>query len=370
MRKPNLDPHIFNTEKKDYVNTPLFLGEEPGLHDSINRAHPKLHSLYRRLQAQDWQPTEFDFASCAQDFKTQGVAAEMMLETLGFQWEADTVAGRHLVPLVAPFVTNSDVWKLYCRIGDNENIHADTYSEIIKNCFDNPAEMIDKILAIQEAQVRLEAVAWVFSELRTVGIRLMTGELSRDSDEAYDTIFMFLVTMLCLERIQFIVSFAVTFAFSNAGLFMPIGYAVQKICADEYEIHVEAGKAILEIELRTERGLMAFNRNRTRIETILHEVLDAEISNAQFLFRDGREFPGINADTIIGWAWLCAKDVGDFLGVSLESPYLDMPPLGYMAKWMNLDSMQGSPMEARDGKYLLGSVIKDADGHTFDIDGL
>ena len=366
----NIDTHIFNHEKTDYENTPLFLGPEPGLHDSINRANPKFHDLYKRLKKMDWDEIEFDFTQCKHEFKAQGTAADMMIETIAFQWEADTIAARHLIPLVAPFVSNSDLWKLYCRIGDNENLHADTYSEIIKNSFDNPTEMIEKILAIHQAQVRLEAVAEVFSNLRKVGLQLMTSAISRDSDEAYDAIFMFVITLLCLERIQFMVSFAVTFALANSGRFMPIGFAVQKICADEYEIHVTAGKAILDTELTTERGLMAFNRNRGKIEAIIHEILNAEIKNAEFLFRDGRELPGLTADTIIGWAWLCANDVAKFLGIELSSPYLDMPSLGYMAKWMNLDAMQGSPMELRDGKYLLGGVIPNDEGHVFEIEGL
>ncbi len=365
-----IDPAIFNTEKTDYDNTPLFLGQHPGLHDSINRTDPTIHNLYKKLKNMDWDELEFDFTPCKHEFLTGGTAAEMMIETIAFQWEADTIAARHLVPLVAPFVTNSDLWKLYSRIGDNENLHADTYSEIVKNSFDNPSEVITKILGINQALIRLEVVAQVFKNTHDVGLKLQTGGIARDSDEAYDAIFLFVVTLLCLERIQFMVSFAITFALANSGRFMPIGFAVQKICADEYEIHATAGKAILDIELRTSRGLMAFNRNREKINTILMEVLNSEIANAEFLFRDGRELPGVTKDTIIGHAWLCAKDVADFLGIELDSPYLEMPKLGYMDKWMNLDNMQGSPMELRDGKYLLGGVIPDDQGATFNIDGL
>jgi ribonucleoside-diphosphate reductase beta chain len=365
-----ISENLFNSNKTDYEQTPLWLGQRPGLHDSINMVHKKLDDLYKKLKSMDWDDVEFPTDSCKNEFKTLGTAAEMMIETIATQWEADSVAGRNLVPLVSPFVSSTTLWELYSRIGDNENLHARTYSEIIKSGFDNPAEVIQRMIEIQKAMKRLERIGEVFENTYRVGLRLQTGELSRDSDEAYDAIFMFTCALLCLERIQFMSSFAVTFALANSGMFMPIGVAVAKICADEYDIHAETGFAVLDIEMRSERGLMCFIRNRDKIISLLNEVIESEVHTAQYLFRDGRELPGISADTIIGYVWRCGKEVADFFRFPLESEYLEMPPLAYMEKWINLDKQQGSPMELRDGKYLLGGIISDDEDLEFETEGL
>lgn len=78
------------------------------------------------------------------------------------------------------------------------------------------------------------------------------------NQETYNTIFMFFVAMYCLERIQFVNSFTITFAIARTGIFVPIGEAVKKICNDEFNIHAVFARTVLEIESKTERGQVAF----------------------------------------------------------------------------------------------------------------
>ena len=77
-----IDPTIFNVNKTDYNNTPLFLGQLPGLHDSINRSDPGIHNLYKKLKNMDWDELEFDFTPCKHEFATGGTAADMMITSL------------------------------------------------------------------------------------------------------------------------------------------------------------------------------------------------------------------------------------------------------------------------------------------------
>lgn len=368
-----INEKMLNLQKKDYEATPLFLGEEPGLADTINVSYPKLEELYFKLVAQDWKRVgEFPFASCRHQVETGGFYTDMLVETIAFQWAADSMAGRRLLPLISPFVSNNSYWELYSRIAENENIHAGTYSEIVKAAFENPNEVITRILGITQSMERVASVSAIMQNTYVVGLKLQLGEITRESDEAYDAIFMFHVALLLLENVQFRISFLTTFALAKASWFVPIALAVQKICGDELDIHVKAGMAVLDIELMTDRGLMAFNRNRDKILELFNEVMAAEVRNTEFVFRDGREIEGVlNKQQALGYVWRTGAETAKFLGLpKIENEYTQLPELAFMNDWTKLDSMQGSPMEMRDGKYLNGAVVRDDEGVEFDIEGL
>lgn len=368
---------IFNANKKNYEKTPLFLGEKMGLNDTINVAYPRLQTLYAELQVKDWKHNEFDFTPCRKDFeKCERDSPSMylaMFNTIASQWEADSIAANKLVPLVAPFVSSSTLWDLYGRIGDNEGIHARTYSEMIRVCFDDPNEVIQKIHAIQESLYRFKAVAEVYKNTYDVGLKLQNGAISKDSDEAYDAIFLFVWAMYCMERIQFMASFSITFAMAEAGLFVQFAKAVQKICADENEVHAPAGQAILDIELRTERGLNAAYRLREKMKSIVYEVIESEFHFTDITLNADSEIPGIDADVIKGWVITCAKPVLKEFNFPIPekyTKYANMPSLGFMKEWMNLDLIQPAPMEERHGGYLVGGIISDEDDVEYDTAGL
>lgn len=369
-----LNKNIFNTEKSDYNIPSIFLGQEMGLYDSINKHYPKLFNLYKQMKSQDWDEAEFSFHSCNAEFKgCDPITSDLMIKTLAWQWSADSVAARSVYALAAPFITSNEFNALYQLIGSNETLHALTYSEIVRYSFDESAEFIlNKIISNQEAFRRLQIVSEVFNQVYEVGHRLALGLISRDSQEAYDAIFMFIVAMYCLERIQFMVSFAVTFTIANTGIFVPIGTAIQKICQDEL-LHAKAARTVLDYELSTERGLMAFNRLKETINKLIDEVVLSEIEwTTKSLFVGTDEIVGLNSDQLCKYLYHEAKEVYDFFGMKpgIDITFPDSNPLWFLADWINIDKVQKSPQEEKTGNYVVGSVLRDDEGIKFDLIGI
>ena len=360
---------VFNTEKMSYEVVPLFLGERPGLFDTVNKKYPKIWDLYKRMKSLDWDENEFDFKSCLKDFQTCDKSVyDMMIKTLAWQWEADSVAARSIAPIVAPFVSSSELWAAWQRVSDNETVHAATYSEIVRCSFEDPQEVIAEVLAVTESLARFSTIAEAMDTARVISHKVALGEISRESDVAYDAIFMFTCALLCLERIQFMSSFAITFAIAETGLFLPIGKAVQKICQDEFEVHVALDKAILENELTTTRGQAAFARRMPQIKAMIDEVVQSEIEWTAYAFSDGRELAGLTQVLLVEGVQWNAADVYRFFG--FEVPY-DCParnPLGYMEDWVNISLTQISAQEEKGGQYLLGGVVDTAGDKTYDVD--
>lgn len=365
-----IDQTVFNLNKTDYVGRKsLFLGDNPGLFDSINKSHPDIWNLYKKMKALDWDENEFPYADCALEFKTCNPSVyDMMIKTIAWQWEADSLAAHNLIPIVAPFVTSSELWTLYCQIGNNEVLHSLSYSEIVRNTFENPDVVMKEILEESEALRRMRVVANAMAEVKAIGLKLQTGEIQKDDPAARDAIMLFVFTLLGLERIQFMASFGITFAIAESGMFLPIGQAVKKICADELNVHVEAGKAIILNELQTPEGQESFNRIKSRVQEIYDEIVRSELRWCKYMFSNGRELVGMNLELLENWVLFNANDVYTF--TKIENPFkiIRKNPIPFINDWIDLNNHQASPQEEKPSNYLLGGLVNDAGDKVYDFD--
>ena len=246
-------------------------------------------------------------------------------------------------------------------------VHAATYSEIVRMSFDNPREVLDTVLEVTESVQRLEIVAEVLQEAYTASHEYALGLIENDQ-ETYNKVFMMIVALLALEGIQFMSSFAITFSICDTGLFQPIGKAVQKIAQDEYEVHVELDKAVLKRELATERGKIAFQQCEHKIQKLLDEVIASEFEWLDYLFSDGEELVGVNADLCKRWTLYCAKPVYNFFGLKYELPFPKKNPLKFMDSWLDISKTQAAPQEQDNAQYKVGVTRRNDEGKTFDTD--
>lgn len=369
-----LDPNIFNTQKTYSFNTgSLFLQQQPGLIDTINRGHPEIFKLYKLLKSLDWDENEFPMNSCIAEFQTcSRDQYEIMVKTLAWQWEADSIAAHSIAPVVAPFVSSSDLWAAWLKVSENEVVHGLAYSEIVKGSFVDHVATFSAVLGEVGAYRRLSAVARTMANTSKVSAQLRLGLIRRDSKEARDAIMLFTVAMLLLERVQFMSSFAITFAFGEAGQFMPIAKTVQKICNEEFNVHVKLDRLILRNELQTKEGRESFERIRPIVEAMYIEVGESELAwTRDRLFTGNRQLAGVTAEMICDWVQFGLTDVHDELGLMDKTfKTIRTNPLDYMSEWIDIDNTQSSPQEEKTGNYLIGGFSDTTNDKVFSIDDL
>ncbi|ARV77502.1 ribonucleoside-diphosphate reductase subunit beta [Pseudomonas phage Noxifer] len=363
---PSLDNVIFNQHKGDYGDTRLFLGEPRGLLDTVNDPHPKLWEFWRSLRGLDWDTNEFDFSPCLLEFKTKNPGvAQAMIQNLGWQWEGDSIAANSIMAVGNHFVTNSALKVVWDQIVANENLHATTYSEIVRYSFDSPNDVLNDVLGVKEALARSNVISAVMAKSYRIGLRVSLGDLDRNSEEAYEGAFMFSVALFLLERVNFMGSFAVTGAIAQTGDYMPICKAVQRIAQDEAEIHVNVGKYVIENELKTERGRRCWKANRKVIDDMGMEVRASEMRWRNFQRDSGSIVPHVGWDEIGSYINFNVADALDVLErpVDFTAP-LEMP-LPYMTKWLDVAATQASPQEQDNGQYRVNVVKHDDNGLVF-----
>lgn len=372
-----IDSKIFNTQKTDYKNPSLFLGQDPGLLDTVNKQYPEIFDLYKEMKSLDWDENEFDYSVCNAEFKSADRSTyDMMIKTLAWQWEADSVASRSIIGVVGPLIGSGELFSAWQRIADNEVLHGLTYSEIVRMSFDDPNVVLDEVLSVEESIERLTTVANIMSNTHDVAHKYALG-MVEDTQETYNAAFMFTVAMLVLERIQFMSSFAITFTICDTGMFQPIGRAIQKIAQDELEIHVQLDKAILRNELQTERGKIAYEQCKDQIQAAIDEGLAEECYFVDYLFSEGRTLVGYTADIGKRWSAFNAGDVYHTLDLEPSQWVLDLLPEGeipdsnphrLMERWLDMGKLQGSPQEEKNPQYKVGTTRRDDEDAEFDTD--
>lgn len=362
-----IDPRIFNANKTDYHDTPLLLGQDNGLFDTINKRHRVFEDLFNRMAVYDWRETEFTFQDCNYQFRTcSRYEYDLMITTIAWQWEADTAAARSMIRILSTYITSPALWKLMVEITKNEIVHASTYSRMVELSFDHPDEIITDVVSKLEALRRMERIAGVMSHALNTAIKIETGQIARSSTEAYDAIMMLWCALLCMERIQFVASFAVTFGKGNAGKFVQFSNAVSKICTDELEVHAETDFAVLEIEFGTERGIDFLQRRGGDILALVDDVRQSELNWIDHIAANGADKdPDLTIDGLRTEVDLNSEPVYKFFGFKKELPYLTGRRLPYMETMIKIDQVQGAAQEERKGNYMVGGVITNDEGVDF-----
>jgi len=362
---------VFNNENtawKGGVYT-LFLGESPGLYDSVNVTYQEIFDLYKKQKQADWSEDEIDLTQSRIDMMIcPPEIKDIMVKNLSLQWEADSIAARSIAPLFAPFITNSEYWAAILKVSEIEVLHALTYSEIVRQCIPDTKEIFESIMQNEELLGRLGPVADAFSALEVCGAKYKLGMVNEE--EAYPVVMEAVVALFCLERLQFMASFAATFAVVEQGYFQGIGKLVQKIMQDERFIHAELGKTAIGIELSTVRGAAWLNANYDKVEQMVDAVVAAEYRWAAYMFEDGRKVVGLNERLSIEWVNYNAQDVYDTLGIAKTVSTAKKSPLKIMDNWLDMNKTQNAQQEADSANYNLNIIVDDVGDEIINFPGV
>jgi ribonucleoside-diphosphate reductase beta chain len=261
--------------------------------------------------------------------------------------------------VIQPLINSSSMLAASAEISKNEILHALTYSEIVKASFDDPDEVLKEVIANKEALNRLHTVHRVFEETARLSARVILGEVKREDPRVLRQVLLYFGTLLCLERIQFMASFAVTFSIERMGFFLPIANAVTKIANDEFNCHVLFDKEVIKNELKTLEGQKAFLEIKGQLREILHEVVECERQWTEHLFRDNTDLPGLTKESILDFMYYGGTMVANFLGLTQDFKTVSTNPLKFMEKKLDMNKEQASPQEDKTGNYLLGGFIDD-----------
>lgn len=367
---------IFNTTKtlEEYSEKKLFgVGEMPLL-NTIHKNYPELWKTYKDMKALDWDENEIDYDQCLVDFeKAPPDMAEMMIKTLMWQWEADSIAAQAPTYILAPFEPCLELLEAEKIITVNEGVHGLSYSEVVRMSFKNPDKVLSDILEQKEIFERSTSFGTLMKEIKRFSIQLAYnkefGLEIPSSEEQTKVLMQYYFVMLCLERIQFMCSFAITFTICQTGFFMPIGSVVMKICQDELEIHSEYRKNVLKALMKTPLGVKVFEELKPSFETLLEDVVTEEHRwTREFVFENGKKsLIGTNEDLVCSFGLYAAKDVANTFKLKPNLVFPKNNPMPHLEQWMDLSKIQQAPQEQDIVAYQKNTITRKDEQEIFEF---
>ena len=352
---------MFNKENTEWKggSYSLFLGQAPALNDTINKPFKQIFDLYKLQKSIDWDEEEQPLEQDRIDMTTAPEAArEAMLENISYQWHADSVASRSIAALFAPFVTSSDLWDAWVKITEIENLHALTYSEIVRQCVPDVDKVFERVMHNEKIHARMRIISEAFEELRITGAKYVLGMISKE--DAYPVVMKAVVALYCLERGQFVVSFSRTFGTVEATQqFQGIGTLVSKIAQDERWVHARVAEEILKVEFATERGAVWRVRNLDLLKTMVDEVRFGEYDFSRYMALQGWDVPGCNEKLSNEYVNYEFASIYNTLQIPIDFDVPEKNPYKFMEHWLNLDKFQTAQQETNSVNYVLNSVVDD-----------
>lgn len=367
---------IFNTEKtvEQYENVQLFGNGDVGLLDTVNKRFTKIFDLYKEMKQLDWDELEFDFTQCLIDFKKAPEdVTSMMIKNIMWQWETDSIASQCPATIIAPYEPCTELWECELRVDDNESVHGNTYSEIVKMGFPLPTEVLKTMLAHTEAHRRLEVVGRELKNIKRKSLLLAYKKefegYTLTQEDVVEDMMLFYYILYVMERVQFMNSFGTTFIIAQSGWYQAIGQAVKKICQDEFEVHSEFRKEVILELLKTDLGKKAFEKLKPKMVEILEEVVDSEITwTVEDLFdNDNKTLVGTNSKLMVQWCLFNAKAVANTLKLKTKYTFPKTNPIPVLEDWINMNKQQSAPQETDNPAYKVNAVEVDDEDMIFEI---
>lgn len=366
---------VFNREW-DHNEARLFLGQELGIADYVNVRYPRLEELALLQRSQFWVETEISLENDKKQWPNlpQHIKNKTLLN-LAWQTQADSIITRAPEDAINKLVSRPELEGMLIQWSYFENIHSRAYSNIIRNVLPNPGEFIATVQANDEAFARLALPVTVIDEMSELAdlwlkereaielaqeddvMCLSPHEFQELTEQLQQKILEFYYAVYALEAIMFFASFACTFALAENDILTGIAKNLQLIAKDE-ALHTVMAMEVLRIIQSGEFPPHVVAAAQANAPKILRSILETEINWAHYIFPDGEDIPGLNADLLVEYLYYNARLA--FMAINIPWPE-DLPvimedPIGWMKGWLNTKNQQVAPQEAQITNYRVGAT--------------
>jgi len=354
---------------------PLFLGEDLGFADEINITYPEIDRIYKKQRSAYWLEDEFSFEQDRVDLlEAPEYERDVMVLNLLAQWALDSLASRSIIETFGPFISNNELHNWFLVQTYFESVHAATYSKIIRNCFVDGNDVLERGKKNLEVFGRCKSIAQVFQTLNRVGAEYTLGLFGRNEEEIRiikGIILKGVAALYGLEQISFMSSFACTFALVESGRYQGIGKAVGSILADE-AFHSEGDGIVFGSMFKESEYGAIFEENKADINTIFDDIVQQEYNWAEYVFSEGRKVLGLNEALLkeyAAWSSIqCYQTLGLEWDVERFGEQPKQNPLPFMDHYFDRDSIQNANQEIENNNYRVGQVEDDImDDEIFDF---
>ncbi len=335
----------------------------------------------------NWSKNEIDLSKEKRDFDGLDEAGRHIFESgLKFAIALDSCAGRGPIQLFNENgISNNPEWELYItNHQNNELLHSESYTEMVRAIFNNVDEFIDSIIHDEKIQKRAETVLGAFDSATDVIDKMIANNVAQKYGQSLPykqtehdekkAVYKSAMVLNMFEGIRFFTTFVTAWSFSEQPVKLMMGSSnIFKLIARDEMIHLDVFQKVIKL-LRTdpEEGFVEVVQDMEEEMIALYQsAYDEEMEWIEHLFSKGSPLIGMNEQIL--------KDYMDYIfsvrmtniGMKPSDIGLELKtynPLPWVDNYLDSSNVKSAPQEIESVNYIAAiDVSQDED---FSLDDL
>jgi ribonucleoside-diphosphate reductase beta chain len=375
-------------------DTRLFLGDNVSNRNIQTFHDPKylwiLEAAEEMRAIGNWSKNEIDLSKEKKDFDSLDEAGKHIFEKgLKFAIALDSCAGRGPLQLFNDAgISNNPEWELYLtNHQNNELLHSESYTEMVRAIFNNVDEFIDSIIQDEYVQKRAESILSEFNDSTTTLDEHQANITCRahgiaepmlpfpgvNNAELRKAIYKSAMVLNMFEGIRFFATFVTAWSFSEQPVKLFAGSSnIFKLIARDEMIHLDVFQKVLKM-LRTdkEEGFVEIVQDmEDEMYTLFEVAYEEEMSWVDHLFSKGSPLIGMNAAILKEYMdYIFAVRITNIgmdpskLGLSIKTN-----PLPWVDNYLDSSHIKSAPQEIESVNYV--AAIDSSLDEDFSLDDL
>lgn len=359
---------IFCQTKNNALTEPMFFGQPVNIARYDQQKYPIFEQLIEKQLSFFWRPEEIDVSKDRLDFANLPAHEQhIFLSNLKYQTLLDSIQGRSPNAVLLPLVSLPELETWIETWAFSETIHSRSYTHIIRNVMNEPAQVFDAIVDNAFILERAQDIAKYYDELYQyaqwynlygAGSHTIDGTtIDVSLPILKKKLYLCLVAINVLEAIRFYVSFACSFAFAERRLMEGNAKIIKLIARDE-ALHLNGTQHMINLlQSGRDDSQMAQIAQDCQEEAIaiFRNAAEQEKAWAKYLFKDGSMI-GLNENILTQYVEYITNLRMEAIGLPPLFTHSKTNPIPWINAWLASDNVQVAPQESEITSYLVGQI--------------
>ncbi|BEE17762.1 ribonucleotide-diphosphate reductase subunit beta [Aeromonas enteropelogenes] len=358
----------FCQTQNDQLKEPMFFGQSVNVARYDQQKHEVFERLIEKQLSFFWRPEEVDVSRDRIDYQALPPHEQhIFISNLKYQTLLDSIQGRSPNVALLPLVSIPELETWIETWAFSETIHSRSYTHIIRNIVNTPAQVFDDIVTNEQILKRAGSISHFYDDLIEAtalynlhgeGTHLVAGrEVTITLRELKKKLYLCLMSVNALEAIRFYVSFACSFAFAERELMEGNAKIIKMIARDE-ALHLTGTQHMLNL-MRSgqddpEMAEIAIECEQACFD-LFKEAAIQEKEWAEYLFQDGSMI-GLNKDILCQYVEYITNLRMAAVGLQPAFSGTKQNPIPWINTWLSSDNVQVAPQEVEVSSYLVGQI--------------
>ncbi|MGL6336858.1 class Ia ribonucleoside-diphosphate reductase subunit beta [Aeromonas jandaei] len=358
----------FCQTQNDQLKEPMFFGQSVNVARYDQQKHEVFERLIEKQLSFFWRPEEVDVSRDRIDYQALPPHEQhIFISNLKYQTLLDSIQGRSPNVALLPLVSIPELETWIETWAFSETIHSRSYTHIIRNIVNTPAQVFDDIVTNEQILKRAGSISYFYDDLIEAtalynlhgeGTHTVAGrEVTITLRELKKKLYLCLMSVNALEAIRFYVSFACSFAFAERELMEGNAKIIKMIARDE-ALHLTGTQHMLNL-MRSgqddpEMAEIAAECEQACFE-LFKEAAIQEKEWAEYLFQGGSMI-GLNKDILCQYVEYITNLRMAAVGLQPAFAGTKQNPIPWINTWLSSDNVQVAPQEVEVSSYLVGQI--------------